>query len=54
MIATPERPLRYSKACREQPQDSDLAAVIDAWDTLPEAVRASIPMLVGVAAERAE
>ncbi len=30
----------------------DLAAVIDAWDTLPEAVRASILMLVEAASNK--
>jgi hypothetical protein len=34
---------------RAASDDPDLAAIIDAWDRLPEAVRASIMMLVRAA-----
>ena len=37
---------------RPESNDPDLAAVIDAWDTLPEAVRASILMLVEAASNK--
>jgi hypothetical protein len=43
----PEPLLRATQsATRALTEDSDLTAIIDAWDGLPEAVRASILMLV--------
>jgi hypothetical protein len=36
--------------CQTASADADLAAVIDAWDRLPEAVRAGIVALVKAAA----
>jgi len=39
----PKRPLTATEnATRLLPEDSDLAAVIDAWDRLPEALKAGI------------
>jgi hypothetical protein len=40
---------RLPNTPQNTPQDSDLAVVIGAWHTLPEAVRASILMLVKAA-----
>ncbi len=42
-------PSATESATRALPEDSDLTAVIDAWDGFPEAVRASIVMRVKVA-----
>jgi hypothetical protein len=36
------------------PKDADLAAVIEAWDRLPEGVRQSVVMLVKAAVGRGE
>jgi len=32
-------------------RDSDLAALVDAWPTLPEPIKAAIRALIGTAAE---
>ena len=37
---------------RAAPNDADLAAVVDAWDRLPDAVRAGIVAMVRAAAGR--
>jgi hypothetical protein len=46
----PERPLRATQsATRSLPEDAELAAVVEAWDRLPEAIRAGIVAMVKAA-----
>ena len=47
-------PVTTQITTRPMPKDADLAAVIEAWDRLPEAVRASISMLVKAAGGKGE
>ena len=51
VTATPEIPLAHSLA-RESQIDPDLARLIDAWPTLPEAIRAGILALVDAASKQ--
>ena len=46
VTSTPSRPLAHPLAC-ETPIDPDLARLIDAWQTLPDAMRAGILAMVG-------
>ena len=48
---TSETDLSRRSAWRFEVEDADLAAVIEAWPNLPEAVRAGIVAMVGAAAE---
>jgi len=48
--AAPKRPLTATQnATHLLPEDSDLAAVIETWDRLPEAIRAGIVAMVKAA-----
>jgi len=48
--AAPKRPLTATQnATRLLPEDSDLAAVVDAWHRLPEAIKAGIVAMVKAA-----
>jgi hypothetical protein len=51
VIQTPSETLAQSLS-RETPIDTYLARLVDAWPTLPEAVRAGIVAMVKVATER--
>ena len=49
LIPTRHVPCRYPGATHLLPADPDLAAVIDAWDRLPDAIRAGIVAMVKAA-----
>ena len=51
-LSSPIRPLTATQnATRLLPEDSDLAAVIEAWDRLPEALKAGIVAMVKAASK---
>ena len=55
VTATPEIPLAHTLAhCSQKcPEiDADLGRLIDAWPTLPEAIRAGIPAMVEAAGKQ--
>jgi hypothetical protein len=45
-VAAPARPQSATDTCQADPE---LAAVVEAWDRLPEAVRAGIVAMIGAA-----
>jgi hypothetical protein len=49
-----QAPSLTAQGQRAESNDPDLAAVIDAWDRLPEGVRQSVVMLVKAAAGQGE
>ena len=49
MLATKTSPTTPQTATHLLPEDADLAAVIEAWDRLPEAIKAGILAMVKAA-----